>query len=135
IVPLIRYAAPNSTPGNPNPNHHSPGIILLISLALCAPLAVRNYLPLTAWSASAVAMLLFGGGVTSTGTILGGGVLVYVLCLYAVAVRCPQWVRTAAAIATLVGGVFAGGQGLTSPIRGAALPVVGGAIVRTRRGN
>src|SRR5262244_4429781 len=61
IVALICFAATNSTLGNHNPHHYSPGIILLISLALCAPLAVRNYLPLTAWSASAVAMLLFGG--------------------------------------------------------------------------
>ena len=135
IVALICFAATNSTLGNHNPNHHSPGIILLISLALCAPLAVRNYLPLTAWSASAVAMLLFGGGVAPNGTVLGGGVVVYVLCLYAVAVRCQTWVVTAAAIATLVGGVFAGGQGITSAILVAAIPVLAGVIVRTRRGN
>src|SRR5262249_60521147 len=46
-----------------------------------------------------------------------------------------QWVVTAAAIATLVGGVFAGGQGITSAIVVAAIPVLAGVIVRTRRGN
>jgi signal transduction histidine kinase len=134
IVALICFAAANSALDNHNPNHHSPGIIMLISLALCAPLAVRNFLPLTAWSASAVAMLVFGGGAAPNAAVLAGG-LVYVLCLYAVAVRCETWVVTAAAIGTVAGGVTAGGQVITSAVLVAAVPVLAGVIVRTRRSN
>jgi signal transduction histidine kinase len=135
IVALICFAATNSQLGNHNPAHHSPGIILLISLALCAPLAVRNHLPLTAWSASAVAILGFGARATPNGAILGGGVLVFVLCLYAVAVRCEAWVVTTAAAVTAVGAIFAEGENATSAILIATVPVLAGVIVRTRRGN
>jgi signal transduction histidine kinase len=134
IVALICFAAANSTLGNSNPAHHSPGIILLISLALCAPLAVRNYLPLTAWSVSAVAMLLFGEGTTANGIVLAG-VLVYVLCLYAVAVRCQPWVVTTAAVLTAFGAIFVEGESVTSAILVATVPVLAGVIVRTRRGS
>jgi signal transduction histidine kinase len=133
VVALISFAATNSTLENHNPDHHSAGIILLISLALCAPLAVRNYFPLTAWSASAVAMLLFGGGLANGPT--SGGALVYVLCLYAVAVRCEAWVVTTAAVVTAVGDIYALGQPPTTAILIAAVPVLAGVIVRTRRGN
>ena len=135
IVALICFAATNSTLDNHNPGHQSPGIILLISLALCAPLAVRNYLPLTAWSASAVALFAFGARATPNGAILGGGVLVFVLCLYAVAVRCEAWVVTTAAAATAIGAIFAEGENVTSAILIATVPVLAGVIVRTRRGN
>ena len=134
IVALICFAATNSTLDNHNPGHHSAGIILLVSLALCAPLAVRNYLPLTAWSVSATAMLVFGVGATPGGTPLGG-ILVYVLCLYAVTVRCEPWVVTAAAIVTVFVGAFVVGQNITSGVLLAAVPVLTGVVVRTRRGN
>jgi signal transduction histidine kinase len=135
VVALICFAGTNSELGNNNPDHHSPGIILLISLALCAPLAVRNYLPLTAWSASAVAILAFGARATPNGAILGGGILVFVLCLYAVAVRCEAWVVTTAAAVTAVGAIFVEGENATSAILIATVPVLAGVIVRTRRGN
>jgi len=134
IVALICFAATNSTLGNHNPHHYSPGIILLISLALCAPLAVRSYLPLTALSASAVAMFLFGGGVLESGPV-PAGILVYVLCLYAVAVRCEAWVVTTATVVTAAGGMYTLGYPPTTAILGAAVPVLAGVVVRTRRGN
>jgi signal transduction histidine kinase len=134
IVALVCFAAANSALDNHNPSHRSAGIIILISLALCAPLAVRTYLPLTAWSGSAVAMLVFGGGATPNAAVLAG-VLVYVLCLYAVAVRCETWVVTTAGVVTLVGAIFVGGQDIAPAILVAAVPVLAGAIVRTRRGN
>ncbi|MBO0817505.1 MAG: hypothetical protein J2P30_20445 [Actinobacteria bacterium] len=65
---------------------------------------------------------------------MAGG-LVSVLCLYAVAVRCETWVVTAAAVVTVVGGVFVVGRDITAAILVAAVPVLAGAIVRTRRGN
>ena len=76
IVALICLAATNSTLSN----HHvaSPGVIFLISLALCAPLAARTYLPLTAWCASALALFWAGGAFSPIG-VLPGGLLVYIL--------------------------------------------------------
>src|SRR5947209_13576600 len=52
IIALICFAATNSTLGNEQ-DHATPGVILLVSLALCAPLAVRTFFPLTAWVAAA----------------------------------------------------------------------------------
>jgi signal transduction histidine kinase len=134
IVALICFAATISTLDNHNPDHHSTGIILLVSLALCAPLAVRNYLPLTALSASAVAMFLFGGGALGSGPV-PAGILVYVLCLYAVAVRCEAWVVTTAAVVTTAGAMYSLGYPLTTAFLGAAVPVLAGVVVRIRRGN
>jgi signal transduction histidine kinase len=132
VVALISFAATNSK--LTNEHHYSPGITLLISLALCAPLAARNYLPLTAWSASAVAMFLFGGGTTPSG-LVPAGVLVYVLCLYAVAVRCEAWVVSTVAVVTAVGAIYVEGYPPTTAILVAAVPALAGVVVRTRRGN
>ena len=133
ITALICFAATNSTLTNLHPTNASPVVILGISLALCAPLAVRSYLPLTAWCASALA-LFWGGGVFSQMGHLTGGILVYVLCLYAVAVRCEVWVVTSAGAVTAVGAMFILGEPPTTAILVAAVPVLAGVVVRTRRG-
>src|SRR5215468_9614768 len=109
IVALICLAATNSTLANRHPVSASAGVILVISLALCAPLAARTYFPLTAWCASALALFWVGGAFSSAG-VLAGGVLVYILCLYSVAVRCESWVVVTAAVVTAVGGMFVYGQ-------------------------
>ena len=134
ITALICFAATNSKLGNVHPSLASPGVITLISLALCAPLAIRNYFPLTAWVASALAMFWFGGAFTAGGAP-PGGILVFVLCLYAVAVRCEPWVVFTAGVVTAVGAVFVEGEPPTTSILIAAVPVLAGVIVRTRRGN
>ncbi len=133
IVALISFAATNSTLTNEHASHASSGVILLISLALCAPLAVRTFFPLTAWVASALAMLWVGGGFAGVAT--PGGALVYVLCLYAVAVRCEASVVITAGLVTAVGGILIEGQPPTTAILVAAVPVLAGVVVRTRRGN
>jgi signal transduction histidine kinase len=134
IVALICFAATSSTLDNQHPTPASPGVVLVISLALCAPLAVRTWLPLTAWCASAIALFWVGGAFSSVG-VLPGAVLVYVLCLYAVAVRCEPWVIATAAVVTGFGGIVIYGQNPTTAILTAAVPVLAGVIVRTRRGN
>ena len=132
IVALICFSATNSTLSN----HHvaNAGMIFLISLALCAPLAARTYLPLTAWCASALALFWVGGAYSPVG-VLAGGVLVYILCLYAVAVRCEAWVVVTAAVVTAVGGMFVYGQPPGTALLTAAVPVLAGVVIRTRRGN
>ncbi len=134
IVALICFAATNSKLSNLHPANASSVVILLISLALCAPLAVRSYLPLTAWCASALALFWVGGAFSSMGA-LPGAILVYVLCLYAVAVRCEAWVVVTAAVVTAIGGGLVYGQPPATAILTAALPVLAGVVVRTRRGN
>jgi signal transduction histidine kinase len=132
IIALICFAATASTLNN----HHvsSPGLVLLIALAVGGPLAVRSYLPLTAWSVSAIAMFFFGNSFTPVGHLMGG-VLVYVLCLYAVAVRCESWVVATAGVVTAFGAIVVEGQPATTAILVAAAPVLAGVVVRTRRGN
>ena len=134
IVALICFAATNSTLANQHPPNASSGVILLISLALCAPLAARTYLPLTAWCASALALFWVGGAFSAMG-VLPGAVLVYILCLYAVAVRCESWVVVTAAVVTAIGGIVVYGQPPATAFLTAAVPVLAGVVVRTRRGN
>ncbi len=133
ITALICFAATNSTLRGEHPPLATAVVVLVISLAVSAPLAVRNYYPLTAWSASALAFLWIGGAYTPAGTI-PAGVLVYVLCLYAVAVRCEAWVVTTAGIVTAVGAIFVEGLAPLTAILVAAVPVLAGVVVRTRRG-
>jgi signal transduction histidine kinase len=134
IVALICFAATNNQLVNRHPTNISSVVILLVSLALCAPLAVRTYLPLTAWCASALALFWVGGAFAAFG-VLPGAVLVYILCLYAVAVRCEPWVMATAAVVTGLGGIVVYGQSPTTAIFTAAVPVLAGVVVRTRRGN
>jgi len=133
IVALICFAATNSKLVNLHPANASSVVLLLISLALCAPLAVRTWLPLTAWCASAVGLFWVGGAFSSMG-VLPGAILVYVLCLYAVAVRCEAWVVVTAALVTSTGGTVIYGQPALTAILTAAVPVLAGVVVRTRRG-
>jgi signal transduction histidine kinase len=134
IVALICFAATNSKLANQHPANASSVVILLISLALCAPLAGRNYFPLTAFCASAVGLFWVGGAFSAMGP-LPGPILVYILCLYAVAVRCESWVVVTAAVVTATGGMVIYGQPLTEAFLTAAVPVLAGVVVRTRRGN
>ncbi len=133
ITAFICFAATNSSLRGQHPPLATATVVLLISLAVSAPLAVRNYYPLTAWSASALAFLWIGGAYTPAGTI-PGGILVYVLCLYAVAVRCEAWVVTTTGIVTAVGAIVVEGQPAFTAILIAAVPVLAGVVVRTRRG-
>ncbi len=120
-------------------NPHNPGVLFLVSVLLCAPLVLRTSFPLTAWSASALALFLASRIVPptsiSSGTYLPSAVIVYVLCLYAVAVRCEAWVVAGAGLVTAVGAVIVESQSPTSAIAIAAVTVFVGVIVRSRRGN
>jgi signal transduction histidine kinase len=142
IVALVFFGATNGTLGTQNAHtgsHYSGGQLLLISLAVCAPLLLRTRLPLTAWSASAIAMLWVGHVIPphtlSEAPFVPAGVLVYVLCLYAVAVRCKPWVVAATGLVTVLAAAFLEAQTTFSAILVAAIPVLAGVIVRTRRGS
>lgn len=112
------------------------GMLLLVAFVVCAPLVLRTRLPLTAWTASVVAMLwsslVLPPRSLSPAVYLPAGVLVYLLCLYAVALRCKPWVVISASVVTVLGAV------VIDPRTGAgallaAIPVLTGVLVRVRR--
>src|ERR1700730_6740653 len=142
VTALICFAATNSSLGNQNArhgSHHSIEELVLVSLALCAPLVLRTRLPLTAWTASALAMVwtsrLTPPHSLSSATYIPAGVIVYVLCLYAVAVRCKAWVVTTAGIVTVLAAAYINWQSTTSALFVVAISVFAGVIVRSRRGS
>jgi signal transduction histidine kinase len=118
---------------------HNPGVLLVLSVLLCAPLVLRTKYPLTAWSVSTVALLwasLVVQAFSPTGVVLPpAAIVVYVLCLYAVAVRCKPWVVVVAAVVTVFGAATVGQQPTITAVAAAAIPVAVGVIVRVRRGN
>jgi signal transduction histidine kinase len=118
---------------------HNPGLLFLLSVVLCAPLVLRTAYPLTGWSVSALA-LLWAAVVVQPYSVSGvvylpAAIIVYVLCLYAVAIRCKPWVVTVAALVTVIGATSVEGQPTTTAVIVAVLPVAVGVIVRVRRGN
>jgi signal transduction histidine kinase len=142
LIAVIGFAATNSSLATQNGQHHSPhssGTVVLVSFLLCAPLPLRTRFPLTAWSASAAAMLLTSAIVPphtiSSAAYPPAGVLVYGLCLYAVAVRCETWVVAGAGIATVAGAAFIDLPTTFVALIVAAVPLTAGTIVRSRRNN
>jgi signal transduction histidine kinase len=139
-VTLICFGATVSTLGNARTNGHpefGSDQVLLIALALTAPLALRNKFPLTAWSVSALAMLWTGWVSLPTGKSpwVPAGVFVYTLCLYAVAVRCKTWVVISTGLATVLGATFVDTGTTVQALFLAGITVGAGVIVNTRRTN
>jgi signal transduction histidine kinase len=120
-------------------SHHSPhnkGLLFLLSVVLSAPVVLRTHFPLAAWSTAALAM--FWAGVVLRPNWSGGlwaAVVVYMLCLYAVTVRCKPWMVTSAALVTIIGAATIEAQRVPSALVITLVPVLIGVIVRTRRGN
>ena len=141
VTALICLGATSGMLGNQAAHHHIPfgsGAILLVSFVLCAPLVLRTRFPLTAWAASAIGMLwahwLIPDFVLS-GAYVPAGVIVYVLCLYAVAVRCRAWVVASAVAVTVAGAASISPPTAVTAIFAAGIPVFTGVIVRSRRGS
>jgi signal transduction histidine kinase len=139
-IALICFGATDGTLGTENALHGSPystGLLLLISCAVCVPLVLRGFLPLTAWAAAALAMLWASRTIPphtlSTAAYLPAGVLVYALCLYAVALRCRTWVVASAGIVTVLGAAYTNPPTTLAAVVVTAIPVFGGIIVRSRR--
>jgi signal transduction histidine kinase len=112
---------------------------MLISLVLCAPLALRTRLPLTAWAASAGSILWAGlvlqPRTLSTAVYVPTAVLIYGLCLYAVAVRCKAWVIVTAVLVTVLGAVTIDVRTALAAVFLTAIPIFAGIIIRSRRSN
>jgi signal transduction histidine kinase len=141
LLALIVFVTTYNALGNAAARAHSPlnsEELLLISVLLCAPLVLRTRLPLTAWAASAVA-LIWAGLVVSPATAMGaylvGGGIVYILCLYAVAARCEIWVMVTAGVVTVIGSAAISTTITVTAVFVAAATVLAGLIVRSRRGS
>jgi signal transduction histidine kinase len=142
VLALICFAATDNALGHAAAQAHSAlnSIeVLLISFVLCAPLVLRTRLPLTAWTASAIAMIWAGLVVQphtpSTGAYVVGGGIVYILCLYAVAARCEIWVVITAGVVTVAGAGAINSAVTVTAVFVAAATVLAGLIVRSRRGS
>jgi signal transduction histidine kinase len=139
VIALICLGVSDGNLGTLNMQHHTghgAGQLLLISFAVSAPLVLRSRLPLTAWCASALAMMWASRVVApplTTASYIPAGVLVYALCLYAVALRCQPWVVIGAGAATVVGGAIIDWPTTMAAIVIALVPVSAGVIVRSRR--
>ncbi|QFG20942.1 sensor histidine kinase [Actinomadura sp. WMMB 499] len=77
--------------------------LLLISIAACAPLALRDRHPLGAWRLSFVAMALIGVSDWLTVPYVPAGAFAAIMCLYTVAVRCSGNVTLGAGLMAFAG--------------------------------
>ena len=143
IVALICFVATNSTLTNENAGHHahhSAGLLTLIAFVTCAPLALRTRLPLSAWAASALALIWTAwtalmpppSSIGSSG-FPPGAVLVNALCLYAVTVRCKPRIVAAAAVVTVAAVGFLDSGMIPEAVFVTAVPILLGTVVRVRR--
>ena len=140
ITAIIGFVITNRSLDGGNAAHghpHSAAELILVSAILAAPLVFRDRFPLAAWLASAAAMLvthwLIPPYSLSTAAYIPLGVLVYGLCLYAVAVRCKTWVVIGAGVVTGAGAVFMNEPTSPAAIILTAVLLLVGAFVRSRR--
>ncbi|HEY6278982.1 MAG TPA: histidine kinase [Streptosporangiaceae bacterium] len=139
VVAALCWGYTNGHLGTVNAAHHDGGRLLLASFLVAAPLVLRTRLPLTSWCVSAAAMIwataTIVGNSVATFSSIPAGVLVYALCLYAVAVRCRPWVAITAGAATILGGSAIDLRTTLAAALVALAPVSAGIIVRSRRSN
>jgi signal transduction histidine kinase len=140
ITALIWFAVTNSVLSSANPSrngHHAPALLLLLAFVTCAPLALRTRFPLVAWAASTLAIIatsvVISVGSLDTSGYLPAALLVYSLCVYAVAVRGRPRIVVAVAAVTVVGAGFLDPGSLPEAVFLGVSPLLIGAVVRARR--
>jgi signal transduction histidine kinase len=140
LIAVIAFVLTNSALAGANAtygHHHNTVEIIGVSFVLCAPLVLRNRFPLTAWLASAAAMLVVSRVIPphSIGTpaYIPAGALVYGLCLYAVSVRCATWVVITAGVVTGAAAVFINEPSGAVAIVLTVILLLVGTFVRSRR--
>ena len=139
VLAIILFGATDSWLETQNGRHGHPydtAVLLVYAVLVSAPLVLRTRWPATAWAASAAGLAWFSAGIgphtLSTAAYPLAGLLVYGLCLYAVAVRGTPWFVLTVAGVTLVGAILVDAQSSAGVIL-AAIPLLSGAIVRARR--
>lgn len=104
----------------------------LIVFLTSVPLVFRTRWPLPAWTASALFMIACAVAVPDA-LARPGALIVYGLCLYAVMVRCVLRVVIAAAAVTVATAIVIDPRSPTAALFFAAIPLLAGVAVRTRR--
>jgi len=139
LVAVICFAITASALNGQNATHGTPfsGLALFcFAFIVSAPLVARTRYPALAWGSSALALIItstvLGTRVLSSAVYLPAGVVVYVLCLYAVAVRCKTWFVISTAVVTVVGALFIDARTAVGTLL-AAIPLLAGAYMRSRR--
>ncbi|MDN3354948.1 sensor histidine kinase [Actinomadura sp. DC4] len=111
-------------------------LLLLVAFITALPLLLRDRRPLAAWLCSASAITVGALIVVPRHDIstpyVPGSVVVYVLCLYAVAVRGGNRVTVTAAAVTVFGAASLDATSMAISLP-AMIPIVLGHLVRTRR--
>ena len=117
-------------------NPYSHITLLFFAIIVSVPLIARTRFPALAWAGSALALIITSTGIgphaLSSAVYLPAGVVVYVLCLYAVAVRCKTWFAISAGVVTVVGAVVIDSRTAVGAVL-AAIPLLAGAYIRSRR--
>lgn len=117
-----------------NPYSHT--TLLFFAIIVSVPLLARTRFPALAWAASAVSLVITSTAISpralSSAVYLPAGVLVYALCLYAVAVRCKTWFALSAGAVTVAGAIVIDARTAVGAVL-AAIPLLAGAYVRSRR--
>ena len=139
IIAVVCLATTDSWLETQNGKHGHPfstEMLLLLALAVSVPMLLRTRFPAQAWMLSAAALawtsVVVQPHTLSSTVYLPGGLLVYALCLYAVAVRCRAWFVLTVAAVTLLGAIVIDAQTSAGAIL-AAIPLLSGAVVRSRR--
>jgi signal transduction histidine kinase len=139
LIAMICFAVTASALNGQNASHGSPfSAVALVCFAfiVSVPLVARTRFPALAWAGSALALIItstvLGTRVLSSAVYLPAGVVVYVLCLYAVAVRCKTWFVICTAVVTVVGALFIDARTAVGALL-AAIPLLAGAYIRSRR--
>src|SRR4051794_29819309 len=117
-------------------DHRAFVLVLLVSLVTAAPLVLRDRRPVTAWLCSAAAItvgaLIFTPHRDISGPYIPGAVAVYLLCMYAAAVRGGNRVTVTAAAVTVFGAAALDEQSAAVSLP-MMIPLVLGHLVRVRR--
>jgi signal transduction histidine kinase len=137
IIALVCFAIANSTLAmdNSRATDYPAGVVVLLAFATCAPLALRTRIPLVAWVASTLAIVVTGLAIsTAIGSgYLAAAVVVNGLCLYAVTVRCRPRITVAATAITVAGAAVLDPESTVVAIFLIAVPPLIGTVVRVRR--
>jgi signal transduction histidine kinase len=137
IIALVCFAVANSqlAMDNSRATDYPAGVVVLLAFATCAPLALRTRIPLLAWVASTLAIIVTGLAIsTAIGSgYLAAAVLVNGLCLYAVTVRCRPRITVAATAITVAGAAVLDPESTVVAIFLIAVPPLIGTVVRVRR--
>lgn len=139
VLAIIFFGATDSwleTQNGRHGHHYDTVMLLVYAVLVSAPLLLRTRYPATAWAASLVGLAWFSVGIGPRSIYPAAypvaGLLVYGLCLYAVAVRGKPWFVVSVAGVTLLGAIIVDAHTSAGAIL-AAIPLLSGAIVRARR--